>query len=285
MLDRGENLSLALDCNQPPAFDFPLEVERLYAALIPGALAIAGAGPIADAEPGLGGKLLYAGELDPQRSALVVAANIAGAASLAATAGAPAQKQAVRDGVVDFLVTSLDEALRILKNQIRKRETVAVCVAASPQAIEQQMLERGVLPALLPPHDASAPQYAEFLALGARRVELPRAEQLQAVLTWSVASAPAQWLPRLDVIALECLNPGDWTARRWLRLAPRYLGRRAQDVRVLSCEPGVAKEFVARVQRGVNSREIGVEVRICMSSSEDTFLFQPSPSAVSEDVD
>ena len=76
----------------------------------------------------------------------MVAGNIAGAASLAATADPVAQKQAIREGVVNFLVTSLDEALRILKNEIRKRETVAVCVAASPQAVAAEMLERGVLP-------------------------------------------------------------------------------------------------------------------------------------------
>ena len=63
-----------------------------------------------DTEPSLGGKLLYAGELDAEARALLVAANIAGAASLAASADAAARKQAMRDGVVDFLVTSLDEA-------------------------------------------------------------------------------------------------------------------------------------------------------------------------------
>ena len=61
--------------------------------------------------------------------ALLLAGNIAGAASLAVTADAAAQKQSIRDGVADFLVNSLDEALRILKNEVRKREPVAVCVA------------------------------------------------------------------------------------------------------------------------------------------------------------
>ena len=96
--------------------------------------------------PSLGGKLLYAGELDGSGRVLVVAGNVAGAASLAATAIQRAQKQAIRDGVVDFLVNSLDEALRILKNEIRKRETVAVCMGAAPEAVEREMPERGVLP-------------------------------------------------------------------------------------------------------------------------------------------
>src|SRR5215475_15725073 len=66
---------------------------------------------------GLGGKLLYAGELDEDCRALIAAANIAGAASLCVSADARAQKRAIHEGVVDFLVTSLDEALRILKNE------------------------------------------------------------------------------------------------------------------------------------------------------------------------
>lgn len=52
---------------------------------------------------------------------MVRAANIAGAASLSATTDAIAQRNSIRDRVVDFLVTSLDEARRILKNEIRKR--------------------------------------------------------------------------------------------------------------------------------------------------------------------
>src|SRR5579859_4763404 len=82
-------------------------VYAIYSALAPGL----------DPETGLGGKLLYAGELDLEGSRLVRAANIAGAASLSAAPEPTMQRLAIREGVVDFLVTSLDEALRILKNE------------------------------------------------------------------------------------------------------------------------------------------------------------------------
>ena len=121
------------------ALNFALAVERFYTALVATANAdTAAQDPLANSElePGLGGKLLYAGLLDEVGRNLVVAANIAGAATLAASPDPAAQKQAVRDGVVDFLVTSLDEALRILKNEIRKHETVAVCVAAAPDDLQ-----------------------------------------------------------------------------------------------------------------------------------------------------
>ena len=37
-----------------------------------------------------------------------------------------------------------------------------------------------------------------------------------------------RWLPRLDLVVEESLPSDDWVRQRWLRLAPRYLGRVAQ---------------------------------------------------------
>jgi urocanate hydratase len=253
------------------ASDFTLQVERLYSALIRPTHA-----PL-DSEPTLGGKLLYIGELAPHGRALLVAGNIAGAASLAATADPSAQKLAIRDGVVDFLVNTLDEALRILKNEIRKRETVAVCVAAAPQAVEPEMLERGVLPDLLPPISCPNSPTSDFSAEEVQRIELLPDQTGQVLVSWHVAAAPAQWLPKLDALAMECLKDEAYAERRWLRLAPRYLGRLAQGQRVLHCEPGTAKEFVSRVQGAVDHGEIGVEVRISVNGDEEVFRSLPSP--------
>ena len=180
-------------------------------------------------EPDLGGRLLYAGELDQDGRALIVAANIAGAASLCATADQQQQKQGVRDGIVDFLVTSLDEALRILKNEIRKRAPVAVCIAAPGAEIEAQMAERGVLPDLwragVIQHDS--PVHADV-----------------ALVSWSVSAAPARWMPKLDAFALTCLDPGAGSARRWLRMAPRYLGRLAQSFHLVLADRAFATRFM-----------------------------------------
>ena len=257
--------------------EFVLQVERIYASLIAAADLDSGR------EPGLGGRLLYAGELDAEGRALLVAGNIAGAASLAATADAAAQKQAIRDGVTDFLVNSLDEALRILKNEIRKRTPVAVCLALAPEIVTREMLERGVLPDLLRPGAAAAPKSASFLGLGAREIALAAPGESQPMLTWRVAAAPARWLPKLDAIALNCFSlessPAASSARRWLRLAPRYLGRLAQGVRVLRCEPEAAKEFTARAQLAVDRGEIGVEVLVNVSENGETRMFRLSPSA------
>jgi hypothetical protein len=188
-----------------------------------------------------------------------VAGNIASAASLAAASDPAAGKQAIRDGASDFLVNSLDEALRILKNEIRKREAVAVCLAISPEAVEHEMHERGVLPDLLPP--------SEFLPA-------PTGEVL---VTWTVSSAPTQWLPRLDAIAIESLpeTPAlrSSIASRWLRFASRYLGRMAQRLRILGCQSDVADQFVSGARSAVDRGEIGVEVQFTVGGNQ--FLFRP----------
>jgi urocanate hydratase len=244
---------LALEPQSSAAFGFIAQAAQAYASLIESTAA--------DRETGLGGKFFYAGELDEAGRGLVVAANIAGAATLVATADRSAQKRAIHDGIADFLVTSLEEALRILKNQLRKRETVAVCVGLAPEAMEREMQARGAQPDLLRPDAAAGQARAAHRREAATGTDAGRLK-FPALLTWSVASAPAQWLPQLDAIALDCLDEGAWEARRWLRMAPRFLGRLAHGLRLLRCEREVAARFIERVRERVERREIRVPVEI-----------------------
>ncbi len=254
---------MTINSNPHGAFEFTLQVERLYAALA----AAARIEPGTDHEPSLGGKLLYAGSLDAAARALLVAANIGGAASLTVSPDAEARKQATRDGVVDFLVTSLDEALRILKNEIRKRNPVAVCIATEPQAAEadfaRQMIERGVRPDLT------------------WRIEAVPQDADQVLVAWSVASEAARWLPKLDTIAAKCLDsdssPAAATARRWLRLAPRYLGRMAQGVRMLRCDEQTAVRLQQEIREQVERGEIGVNVDLWQCHNGQSELSSLAP--------
>ena len=228
----------------PPSqdvLDFAARAAHAYAKLI--------ASPYADPESGLGGILFYAGEMHDPGRALVVAANIAGAATLVASADLAARKQAIRDGVADFLVTSLDEALRILKNQLRKRETVSVCVAITPAAMEREMIERGVQSDLLRRDVPLSPsnEALSFQGGGSGENDLT---SIPALVVWRVDSSRRKDLAVLDAVALECLDANDWPGRRWIRLAPRYLGRMAQDLRLLSTH----REFAARFSEQLNER-------------------------------
>jgi hypothetical protein len=249
---------VALAPPSPDVLDFVARVAHAYAKLI--------ASPRADPESGLGGSLFYAGEMDEQGRALVVAANIAGAATLVASADPATQKQAIREAVADFLVNSLDEALRILKNQLRKRETVSVCVALAPAAMEREMNERGVEPDLLRRDVPTAPLHKALIDCDGEQDESDLTGT-PALVIWRVDSARRKDLAALDAIALECLDVRDWPRRRWLRLAPRYLGRPAQDLRLLSTHREFVDRFSKRLKESVDRGEIKFLYEIRVGSS------------------
>lgn len=252
---------------------FLSDVVDFYCSLI----SYAATGPDADAEPSLGGRLLYAGRLREKERALLVAANVAGAASLAASDDAAAPRQAIRDGVVDFAVTNLDEALRILKNEVRKRETVAVCVGTRSEAVEAEMGERGVAADMI----AGWLDSAKALAPEAKIIEPVPADDSRALLTWRVATAPAQWLSRLDRFVLDCLDADAWVERRWVRLAPRFLGRMTKGVRGVRCDVTVALKFVARTEQAMVRCEIGVptEIQVIRRGIAEKHRFSPPTRA------
>lgn len=219
------------------------------------------------AEAGLGGKLLYAGELDDAGCAIVAAGNVAGAATIAATADAAAQRAAVREGVVDFLVNSLDEALRILKNEVRKRQPVAVCVSAAQEVVKREMLERGAQPDILPETEGRL----RGAALRKRETHIVRPAPLvasHAGLAWGIDGAAAQWMPKLDALAIEILS-GEWIAARWLRHAPRYLGRQARGLRVLRCSPQSAREIVGQFEAVARSGAVGSGLWLTLRVGEE----------------
>jgi hypothetical protein len=188
-------------------------------------------------DTGRGGALLYAGEPDETGCRLLRAASIAGTASLAASADGALLRAAMRAGAIDFVVTTLDEALRILKNEIRKRQPVAVGVSAAPAEMVRAMVERGVQPDLLWLEPAHTPECeaecATLEARGAQRIEQPPAP---AEADFQVFPLPAPWAQRsaaFDALLLERIPAEDAISRRWLRFAPRYLDARARGVRGL----------------------------------------------------
>lgn len=197
-------------------------------------------------EPSLGGQLLYVGELNEPASALTVASNIAGGDTLAASAQPAALRQALREGVIDFLVNSLDEAMRILKNEIRKCEPVAVAVSLAPEAIEAEMIERGVLPNLLPHGRSTSPQSAAlalFLTQGAREVPVPD-QVSKDLLIWNAPAEYAQNLAGFESNLADHLPITDRLNRRWLHLSPRYLGPGARRLRSIACDSDTASSLI-----------------------------------------
>jgi hypothetical protein len=174
-----------------------------------------------DAGIGLGGNLLVAGALNAPALRMVRAATIAGAAVLAATLDTAMLRAAQRDNAINFQVTSLDEALRILKNEIRKQQPVAVAVQAAPEDVAAEMSERGVVADIEAPVDVAMDGGREFLAFA-----IPKAHALRAAA--------------FDEQLLALLPAGDALNRRWYRAAPRCFGREYRNLRSLGCDAETA---------------------------------------------
>lgn len=77
---------------------------------------------------------------------LAAASTLAGATSLTIDSDAALVKAHLRDGAFDFVVNTLDEALRAIKNEIRQGRALAIGLIGSPAAILEEASERGLAP-------------------------------------------------------------------------------------------------------------------------------------------
>lgn len=172
----------------------------------------------------LGGKLLLRSRLDADGIASVVGASIAGAVSLCVDDDASRLREGLRAGLIDFVVANLDEALRILKNEIRRALPVSVGLTTDPVTSIGEMIKRGLQPDLL-----SGVQADNFVEHGALAVpDDPSPDPETSLVEWTVAESPAQSMARIAQFAANALDPAridTHARRRWLQQAPRYLGR------------------------------------------------------------
>jgi len=97
----------------------------------------------------LEGKLVVSGGMGGMGGAQPLAATMAGAAFLGIDVDPERIKKRLRTGYCDFMVNTLDEALRILKNAIRKKEAVSVGLVGNCADVIPELAERGVVPDLL----------------------------------------------------------------------------------------------------------------------------------------
>jgi urocanate hydratase len=97
----------------------------------------------------LAGKLIVSGGMGGMGGAQPLAATMTGAAFLGIDVDPERIKKRLKTGYCDFMVTTLDEALRILKNAIRKKENVSVGLVGNCADIIPELAERGVVPDIL----------------------------------------------------------------------------------------------------------------------------------------
>src|SRR5216117_287180 len=97
----------------------------------------------------LAGKLIISGGMGGMGGAQPLAATMAGAAFLGIDVDPERIKKRLKTGYCDFMVTTLDEALRILKNAVRKKENISVGLVGNCADIVPELAERGVVPDIL----------------------------------------------------------------------------------------------------------------------------------------
>jgi urocanate hydratase len=97
----------------------------------------------------LAGKLIASGGMGGMGGAQPLAATLNGAAFLGIDADPERIKRRVKTGYCDVMVTDLDEALRILKNAVRKREAASVGLVGNCADVIPALARRGVVPDLL----------------------------------------------------------------------------------------------------------------------------------------
>jgi len=97
----------------------------------------------------LSGKLIVSGGMGGMGGAQPLAATMTGAAFLGIDVDPERIKKRLKTGYCDFMVTTLDEALRILKNAIRKKENVSVGLVGNCADVVPELARRGVVPDIL----------------------------------------------------------------------------------------------------------------------------------------
>src|SRR5690242_62681 len=97
----------------------------------------------------LTGKLVVGGGMGGMGGAQPLAATMNGAAFLGIDVDPERIKRRVKGGYCDVMVTSLDEALRILKNAVRKSEATSVGLVGNCADLIPELAKRGVVPDVL----------------------------------------------------------------------------------------------------------------------------------------
>lgn len=196
---------------------------------------------------------------------LAMASTLAGTAFLGIDPDPQQLKSAQRHTACNFMVNSLDEALRVLKNSLRKRQPVSVGLLGNAAEVLPHLVERGVQPDFLSdtsecPANVAASHSAHLLAIahlaGRGAILMDFGNGLQAALaamgrpttildatstSANAAESLVRWITtelqdckRMDELALSLLPPTDVARRRWLEGASAYFQRQTPLERVLS---------------------------------------------------
>src|SRR5512146_375779 len=114
----------------------------------------------------LSGKLIVSGGMGGMGGAQPLAATMTGAAFLGIDVDPERIKKRLKTGYCDFMVNSLDEALRILKNAVRKKENISVGLIGNCADVIPELADRGVVPDILTDQTSAHDPLNGYVAAG-----------------------------------------------------------------------------------------------------------------------
>jgi hypothetical protein len=180
-------------------------------------------GSAGDGSLPLHGKLIFAPELDADHSEWPIATALCGGVFLGTVADTEQAHALLRSGLCEFVVNTVDEALRILKNELRRKQAVSVVLNAQPAAATAELVERGVLPDLLVGEkDQPAPDFS-------RAHNVPRldtsATDAADIFTWTLPRGTNADLRRASELIAAPIPASDAMRHNWLAHAAQFLPR------------------------------------------------------------
>jgi len=230
------------------------------------------------AADGLAGLLLTCVGFGLEGAQIALATTIAGGTFLGIDPSTLHLKAAVRNGSCDFMVNTLDESLRVLKNELRKKKALSVGLLGEAAAILAAMIERGVQPDLVADSGATETEPAlpyrasllEFVERGAVQVDAHATNRSNVSgfleVSWTTASIAD--LRRMDELALRQLPADDSIRRRWLQQAPAYFHRQRPLQRVLGMHAEEVTRLAEALKNAISAGEMQSPVTLVRQTVE-----------------
>ncbi|MGB8323281.1 MAG: urocanate hydratase [Candidatus Acidiferrum sp.] len=156
----------------------------------------------------LSGKLVVTGGMGGMGGAQPLAATMNGAAFLGIDVDPERIKRRVKTGYCDVMVTSLDEALRILKNAVRTREATSVGLVGNCADLIPELAKRGIVPDILTDQTSAHDPISGYVPNGmtlAQAIEL-RAANPQEYRKRSIAAMAQHVQGMLDLQKLGSIT-------------------------------------------------------------------------------
>lgn len=235
----------------------------------------------------LAGAFIIADTLADPAAALPLASAVAGACFLGMDDDTELVRAMLRHGKCDFVVNSLDEALRILKNELRQKKPVSVCLTGSVPENMQQMAERGVAPDLAIHLHTAEDSFAlrtmsesGTVLFGSSDLEplIARPGNIHGeIVRWTLPYGTAAMLSRLDAVALALIPPADRFRRRWIEAAQRYVPREGAPSRIGSFTNLERERFLDAVCARIMSGDVLGPVEV--QTAGETMVLGGEPAA------